>query len=222
MDSIHPSRRSNVVDSSEKILFCLPDISDDMSRAIRSSLRKASLENDVRVVEIPPANLNGSAADVVGTGPIRSRRVGCRHVAACTFQPSNITLSPNLNCSLRCCRHSHDCAMRESHVNIGFIPEPPQSLQGAPPPYMATPINSYWQPSASAPSPSRIPSAHPVHARTVRCTQCYLERAAAERRLFERRRRNKRVALVIGTSRIWDPLEMSPIEDRHVAEARGC
>ncbi|KAK6745231.1 hypothetical protein RB195_011759 [Necator americanus] len=87
------------------------------------------------------------------------------------------------------CRHSHDCAMRESHVNIGFIPEPPQSLQGAPPPYMATPINSYWQPSASAPSPSRIPSAHPVHARTVRCTQCYLERAAAERRLFERRRR---------------------------------
>ncbi|KAK6737036.1 hypothetical protein RB195_019622 [Necator americanus] len=55
----HPSRRSNVVDSPEKIPFCLPYISDDMSRAVRGCLRKAGLENDVRVVEIPPANLKG-------------------------------------------------------------------------------------------------------------------------------------------------------------------
>ncbi|KAK6730919.1 hypothetical protein RB195_007409 [Necator americanus] len=55
----HPSRRSNVVDSPEKIPFCLPHISDDMSRAVRSCLRKAGIENDVRVEEIPPANLKG-------------------------------------------------------------------------------------------------------------------------------------------------------------------
>ncbi|KAK6735650.1 hypothetical protein RB195_018711 [Necator americanus] len=55
----HPSRRSNVVDGPEKIPFCLPYISDDMSRAVRGCLRRAGLQNDVRVVEIPPANLKG-------------------------------------------------------------------------------------------------------------------------------------------------------------------
>ncbi|KAK6740014.1 hypothetical protein RB195_008467 [Necator americanus] len=53
----YPSRRPNVVDGPEKIPFCLPYISDDMSRAVRGCLRKAGLRNDVRVVEIPPANL---------------------------------------------------------------------------------------------------------------------------------------------------------------------
>ncbi|KAK6761333.1 hypothetical protein RB195_022408 [Necator americanus] len=56
----YPSRRSNVVDGPEKTMFSLPYISDDdMNRAIRSCPRKAGLENDVRVVEIPPANLKG-------------------------------------------------------------------------------------------------------------------------------------------------------------------
>ncbi|KAK6763170.1 hypothetical protein RB195_023762 [Necator americanus] len=55
----YPSRRPNVVDGPEKIPFCLPYISDDMSRAVRGCLRKAGLRNDVRVVEIPPANLKG-------------------------------------------------------------------------------------------------------------------------------------------------------------------
>ncbi|KAK6740943.1 hypothetical protein RB195_009036 [Necator americanus] len=57
----YPSRRPNVVDGPEKIPFCLPYISDDMSRAVRGCLRKAGLRNDVRVVEIPPANLKGEA-----------------------------------------------------------------------------------------------------------------------------------------------------------------
>ncbi|KAK6730487.1 hypothetical protein RB195_007133 [Necator americanus] len=55
----HPSRRFNVVDGPEKISFCLPYISDDMSRAVRGCLRKADPEKDVRVVEIPPANVKG-------------------------------------------------------------------------------------------------------------------------------------------------------------------
>ncbi|KAK6732750.1 hypothetical protein RB195_016859 [Necator americanus] len=55
----YPSRRPNVVDGPEKIPFCLPYISDDMSRGVRGYLRKAGLQNDVRVVEIPPANLKG-------------------------------------------------------------------------------------------------------------------------------------------------------------------
>ncbi|KAK6738695.1 hypothetical protein RB195_020670 [Necator americanus] len=52
-----PSRRSNVVDGPGKIPFCLPHISDDMSRAVWSCQRKADLQNDVRVVEIPQENL---------------------------------------------------------------------------------------------------------------------------------------------------------------------
>ncbi|KAK6737845.1 hypothetical protein RB195_020135 [Necator americanus] len=54
-----PSRRYNVVDGPEKIPFGLPYISDEMSRAARGCLRTAGLENDVRVVEIPPTNLKG-------------------------------------------------------------------------------------------------------------------------------------------------------------------
>ncbi|KAK6745370.1 hypothetical protein RB195_011854 [Necator americanus] len=44
---------------SKKIPFSPPYISDSKSRAVRKCLRKAVLENDVRVVEIPPANLKG-------------------------------------------------------------------------------------------------------------------------------------------------------------------
>ena len=55
----HPSRRSNVFDGLEKIPFCLPYISDDMSRAVRGCLRKAGMQNEVRVVGIPPAIFKG-------------------------------------------------------------------------------------------------------------------------------------------------------------------
>ncbi|KAK6735688.1 hypothetical protein RB195_018739 [Necator americanus] len=54
-----PFEVSKVVDGPEKIPFCLPYISDDMSKAVWGCLRKADLQNDVRVVEIPPANLKG-------------------------------------------------------------------------------------------------------------------------------------------------------------------
>ncbi|EYB89997.1 hypothetical protein Y032_0224g2698 [Ancylostoma ceylanicum] len=40
-----------------KIAFCLPFISDEMSKKVRASLRVADQEDHVRVVEIPPANL---------------------------------------------------------------------------------------------------------------------------------------------------------------------
>ncbi|KAK6736167.1 hypothetical protein RB195_019066 [Necator americanus] len=40
-----------------KIPFCLPFTSDDMSNAVRASLRQAGLQDSVRVVDIPPANL---------------------------------------------------------------------------------------------------------------------------------------------------------------------
>uniref|UniRef100_A0A7I4YDS0 R3H domain-containing protein n=1 Tax=Haemonchus contortus TaxID=6289 RepID=A0A7I4YDS0_HAECO len=39
-----------------KVPFCVPFISDDMSAAIRARLRKADLQDSVRVVEIPPSN----------------------------------------------------------------------------------------------------------------------------------------------------------------------
>ncbi|KAK6739453.1 hypothetical protein RB195_008128 [Necator americanus] len=42
---------------SNKINFCLPFITDDLIKAIRASLVKCGLENQVRVVEIPPTNL---------------------------------------------------------------------------------------------------------------------------------------------------------------------
>ncbi|KAK6732228.1 hypothetical protein RB195_016547 [Necator americanus] len=42
---------------SNKINFCLPFITDDLSKAIRASLVKCGLEDQVRVVEIPPTNL---------------------------------------------------------------------------------------------------------------------------------------------------------------------
>ncbi|KAK6745366.1 hypothetical protein RB195_011851 [Necator americanus] len=61
----HLSRRSNVVDGPEKIPFCPPYISDNKSRAVRKCLRKAGLENDVRVVEIPPAHLCTTPSYVV-------------------------------------------------------------------------------------------------------------------------------------------------------------
>ncbi|EYB98482.1 hypothetical protein Y032_0131g1649 [Ancylostoma ceylanicum] len=46
-----------MAEDNSKIAFCLPFISDEMSKAVRASLRKADLEDHVRVVEIPPANL---------------------------------------------------------------------------------------------------------------------------------------------------------------------
>ncbi|KAK6765119.1 hypothetical protein RB195_025164 [Necator americanus] len=54
-----PARRwkINPVDGPEKIPFHLPYMSDDMSTAVRRCLRKAGLQNDVGVVEIPSANL---------------------------------------------------------------------------------------------------------------------------------------------------------------------
>ncbi|EYC29522.1 hypothetical protein Y032_0006g3016 [Ancylostoma ceylanicum] len=41
----------------EKIPFCLPFISDEVSTAIRQCLRRSALNNIVSVVEIPPGNL---------------------------------------------------------------------------------------------------------------------------------------------------------------------
>ena len=52
-----PQRRNLTEEDNSKIVFCLPFISDAMSKAVRASLRKADLEDHVRVVEIPPANL---------------------------------------------------------------------------------------------------------------------------------------------------------------------
>ena len=40
-----------------KIPFCIPFVSDEMSRAIRACLFRADLQESVRIVEIPPANL---------------------------------------------------------------------------------------------------------------------------------------------------------------------
>ncbi|XGW03988.1 hypothetical protein V3C99_015267 [Haemonchus contortus] len=40
-----------------KVPFCVPFVSDEMSAAIRACLRKADLQDSVRVVEIPPSNL---------------------------------------------------------------------------------------------------------------------------------------------------------------------
>ncbi|KAK6728747.1 hypothetical protein RB195_006038 [Necator americanus] len=42
---------------SNKINFCLRFITDNLSKAIRTSLLKCGLEDQVRVVEIPPTNL---------------------------------------------------------------------------------------------------------------------------------------------------------------------
>ncbi|EYB96818.1 hypothetical protein Y032_0146g2522 [Ancylostoma ceylanicum] len=53
-----PRRRNLTADDNSKIAFCLPFISDEMSKKVRASLRKADLEDHVRVVDIPPANLN--------------------------------------------------------------------------------------------------------------------------------------------------------------------
>ena len=40
-----------------KVPFCVPFISDDLSAAIRSCVKKAGLQEMVRVVDIPPSNL---------------------------------------------------------------------------------------------------------------------------------------------------------------------
>ncbi|KAK6753885.1 hypothetical protein RB195_013086 [Necator americanus] len=42
---------------SNKFNFCLPFITHDLSKAIRASLVKCGLEDQVRIVEIPPTNL---------------------------------------------------------------------------------------------------------------------------------------------------------------------
>ncbi|KAK6733756.1 hypothetical protein RB195_017488 [Necator americanus] len=41
----------------EKVPFCVPFISDEVSAAIRRCLRKAKLEESVTIVELPPSNL---------------------------------------------------------------------------------------------------------------------------------------------------------------------
>ncbi|KAK6763314.1 hypothetical protein RB195_023864 [Necator americanus] len=46
-----------MVEQTTKIPFYLVFISDDMSNAVRASLRQAGLQDSVRVVDIPPANL---------------------------------------------------------------------------------------------------------------------------------------------------------------------
>ncbi|EYC01487.1 hypothetical protein Y032_0107g3832 [Ancylostoma ceylanicum] len=57
-DQVALAQRTNrMAEDNSKIAFCLPFISDEMSKAVRASLRKADLEDHVRVVEIPPANL---------------------------------------------------------------------------------------------------------------------------------------------------------------------
>ena len=53
----HPERRQHTVDQPPKIPFCVPYISDELSRAIRKSLQHAGLETFVRVVDIPPPSL---------------------------------------------------------------------------------------------------------------------------------------------------------------------
>ncbi|KAK6761288.1 hypothetical protein RB195_022374 [Necator americanus] len=50
-------RRCHIVEQTRKIPFCLPFISDDMSNAVRASLRQAGLQDPVRIVDIPSANL---------------------------------------------------------------------------------------------------------------------------------------------------------------------
>ncbi|KAK6734614.1 hypothetical protein RB195_018044 [Necator americanus] len=50
-------QRCHRVEQATKIPFCLPFISDDMSNAVRASLRQAGLQDSVRVVDIPPVNL---------------------------------------------------------------------------------------------------------------------------------------------------------------------
>ncbi|KAK6751288.1 hypothetical protein RB195_002958 [Necator americanus] len=50
-------RRCHRVGQTTKIPFCLPFISDDMSKAVRASLRQADLQDSVRTVDIPPVNL---------------------------------------------------------------------------------------------------------------------------------------------------------------------
>ncbi|EYC43689.1 hypothetical protein Y032_0484g2317 [Ancylostoma ceylanicum] len=52
-----PQRRNLTAEDNSKIAFYLLFISDEMSKEVRASLRKADLEDHVRVVEIPPANL---------------------------------------------------------------------------------------------------------------------------------------------------------------------
>ncbi|VDO20760.1 unnamed protein product [Haemonchus placei] len=42
---------------SDKAAFCLPFISEDVSRSIRSIVRRCGLQDDIRIVEIPPNTL---------------------------------------------------------------------------------------------------------------------------------------------------------------------
>ncbi|EYB83018.1 hypothetical protein Y032_0345g3120 [Ancylostoma ceylanicum] len=49
--------RQRVGENTEKIAFCIPFISDEMSKEVRGCLRRAGLQDAVRVVEIPPTNL---------------------------------------------------------------------------------------------------------------------------------------------------------------------
>uniref|UniRef100_A0A7I4Y0P3 Reverse transcriptase domain-containing protein n=1 Tax=Haemonchus contortus TaxID=6289 RepID=A0A7I4Y0P3_HAECO len=52
-----PHRRIRERAPVNKVAFCLPFISEEMSRAIRSSLTRCDLQEEVMVVEIPPGNL---------------------------------------------------------------------------------------------------------------------------------------------------------------------
>ncbi|KAK6750176.1 hypothetical protein RB195_002273 [Necator americanus] len=81
-------------DGPQNIPFCSPYISDDMSRAVRSCLRKANLQNDLKVVEILPVNLKcqlvrNRAYDRLCTTPscvicpyVRERVYGIRSTAS--------------------------------------------------------------------------------------------------------------------------------------------
>ncbi|KAK6754239.1 hypothetical protein RB195_013314 [Necator americanus] len=67
------SRRPNIVYGREEIPFCLPYICDDMTRAVRSCLRKVGLQDDVRVVGVLPVNLKCQ--------PVHNRDLKCQQVS---------------------------------------------------------------------------------------------------------------------------------------------
>lgn len=64
-EAFHGRRRGRAVVTAAqaqeegKIPFCIPFLSDETSASIRTCLRKAGLQDLVRVIEIPPTNLKG-------------------------------------------------------------------------------------------------------------------------------------------------------------------
>ncbi|XGW05005.1 hypothetical protein V3C99_015857 [Haemonchus contortus] len=55
--SCKKEQRGPVIDSLDKVAFCMPYISDGVSCEIRAALHRCGLKDMVRVVEIPPENL---------------------------------------------------------------------------------------------------------------------------------------------------------------------